>query len=76
MENRIDLSAFRNNAPISTVVLSTKDVHIRVFFSMNCCKKMFEHHEQGDDYRTAVVKAVFHMYEQTEPDKSNRLYRE
>ena len=59
MSDRIDFSSFRDNAPIITISLSGRDANICVFFSMNCCTKMFEHHEQGDDFRTAFAKAVF-----------------
>ena len=66
MSDRIDFSSFRDNAPIITISLSGRDANICVFFSMNCCTKMFEHHEQGDDFRTAFAKAVFLMFQNTE----------
>lgn len=69
MDDRIDLVAFRDNAPLITLCLSDKEISIRVFFSINCCKIMFECHEQGNDYRSAFAKAVFHMYQQTDKDK-------
>lgn len=66
MSDRIDFSSFRDNAPIITISLSGRDANICVFFSMNCCTKMFEHHEQGDDFRTAFAKSVFLMFQNTE----------
>ena len=68
MGDRIDLSSFRDNAPIITISLSGRDVDIRVFFSMNCCTEMFEYHEQGGDFRTAFAKTAFFMFQKT---KSN-----
>lgn len=58
MSDRIDFSSFRDNAPIITISLSGRDANICVFFSMNCCTKMFEHHEQGDDFRTAFEECT------------------
>ncbi len=68
MSDRIDLSSFRDNAPIITISLSGRDINIRVFFSMNCFTEMFEYHEQGDDFRTAFAKTAFFMFQKT---KSN-----
>lgn len=70
MDNKIDFSAFSDNAPIITISLSSKDAFIRVFYSTSCCKKMFEHHGRSDDYRTAFLKAVFHMYQKTQFDNA------
>ena len=62
MSDRIDFSPFRDNAPIITISLSGRDANICVFFSMNCCTKMFEHHEQGDDFRTDYAFAGALLY--------------
>ena len=73
MSDRIDFSSYRDSAPMITISLSGKNVNIRVFFSMNCCTEMFEHHEQGDDFRTAFAKAVFLMFQNTESNDDDGL---
>ena len=73
MSDRIDFSSFRDSAPMITISLSGRNVNIRVFFSMNCCTEMFEHHEQGDDFRTAFAKAVFLMFQNTESNDDDGL---
>jgi hypothetical protein len=73
MDKKSDLTAFMNNAPIITIIISEQKMKFRVFFSMNCCKKMFEYHEQGDDYRSAFAKAVFPMYQQISYDTANSI---
>ena len=73
MSDRIDSSSFRDSAPMITISLSGRNVNIRVFFCVNCCAEMFEHHEHGDDFRTAFAKAVFLMFQNTEFNDSNSL---
>jgi len=59
-----------NDAPIISIPLSDKEVKTQIFFSINCCMKLFECYEQGGDYRSAFAKAIFHMYQQTNSDNS------
>ena len=73
MSDRIDFSSFRDSVPMITISLSGRNVNIRVFFNMNCRTEMFEHHEQGDDYRTAFSKAVFLMFQNTESNDGDGL---
>ena len=65
MSDRIDFASFRNSTPMIVISLSGRSVNIRVFFSINCCTKMFECHEHGDDFRTAFAKSAFLMLQNT-----------
>ena len=73
MGEKRDLSAFKNNGPIISIIISEMEVRICVFYSMNCCKKMFDNHENGDDYRLAFSKVVFYMFQQTNNNNSNSI---
>lgn len=64
MNEIIDLVELKNNSPLIKIVLAETEVQIQVFFSMNCCEIFFNRHEQGDSFRTAFAKSVFHMYKQ------------
>jgi hypothetical protein len=68
MDEKMDLASFMDNAPIITITIAKIETKIRVFFSINCYKIMFKHHEQGDDYRSAFAAATFYMFQQTTRD--------
>lgn len=64
MNEIIDLIELKNNSPLIKIVIAEVEVQIQVFFSMNCCEIFFNRYEQGDSFRTAFAKSVFHMYKQ------------
>ncbi len=66
MNEIINITELRNNAPLIKIKIHETELQIRVFFSMSCCKILFDCHEQGDSFRTSFAKSVFHMYKQAE----------
>lgn len=66
MKEKTDLSGYLANIPIIKIKILEFEIQIRVLFSMKCCEIMFKNHNQGDDYRLAFAKAVFHMYQNTD----------
>jgi hypothetical protein len=68
MNKITDLMDLKNNSPFIKIMIAETEVEIQVFFSMNCCKVFFECRDNGDSFRTAFAKSIFHMYKQ---EKSN-----
>ncbi|NEZ76029.1 hypothetical protein EXM56_11995 [Clostridium botulinum] len=66
MKEKSDLSGHLANAPIIKIKILEFEIQIRVLFSMRCCEIMFNNYNQGDNYRLAFAKAVFHMYQNTD----------
>ncbi|WP_124041414.1 hypothetical protein [Clostridium perfringens] len=70
MKEKADLSVHLANIPIIKIKILELEIQIRVLFSMRCCEIMFNNYNQGDNYRLAFTKAVFHMYKNTD----NKIY--
>lgn len=70
MEQNIDLSILVKDTPVTKITVSGIDIYIKIFFSFSCCKMMFKYHEEGDDYRLAFIKTIYHMYQNTTNNKS------
>lgn len=70
MSEIIDLSELKNNAPIIKITVAKVAIEIKVFFNLNCCKILFNCHEQGENFRTSFTKSIFHMYKQFENNQS------
>ncbi|MFQ4200635.1 hypothetical protein C3B57_06300 [Clostridioides difficile] len=66
MKEKSDLSGYLANIPIIKIKILEFEIQIRVLFSMRCCEIMFNNYNQGDNYRLAFAKAVFHMYQNTD----------
>lgn len=64
MNKITNLMDLKNNSPFIRIIVAETELELQVFFSMNCCEAFFEYHEQGDSFRTAFAKSVFHMYKQ------------
>lgn len=71
MGNNIDFWTLRDNAPTIKIQIAEIEIQLRIFFNVNCCEKMFESHQKGDDYRTAFAKSIFYMYQQGADIKTN-----
>jgi hypothetical protein len=70
VEQNIDLSILVKDTPVTKITVSGIDIYIKIFFSFSCCKMMFKYHEEGDDYRLAFIKTIYHMYQNTTNNKS------
>ena len=55
------------------LLISQVEVHIRIFFSMNCCETLFESYEECNDYRIAFANVVFEMFEETTSNHNVQL---
>ena len=75
MDEKITLASFVNDAPVITLSVAEQDIKIRTFFSLSCCRKMFEHYTQENSYRSAFVKTVHYMYQKTD-GSNNHLVTE
>ncbi|MEG1926825.1 MAG: hypothetical protein RR415_13880 [Ruthenibacterium sp.] len=73
MDDIINISDFRNNAPTIELHVANVSCNVKVFFNMNCCQTLIESHESGDDYRISFIKTVFEMWKDTEPAQPSEL---
>ncbi len=70
MNDISNLTEFKNDSPFIKIIIARTEVHIQVFFSINCCKILLNCHEQGDSFRTSFAKSVFYMYKQAKDRES------